>query len=196
MDAFLELRFTWHNGVCVFYECSRPFVTHESTQRMTFLARNSVSTTLNTKLMVQVALCVWAELGRVTLEQRVSDTRTIPDGKCFRAEAWALHTGESLFCYSKQTVRKRTADSRSEFALYKRWSKESHTVPSSALVAVGVTLSEDWLLRREFCRDSLFSLLLGVYRVSDAATGRLEMDCWCNKPKNQCSILIPSRWNL
>lgn len=83
---------SWNLGLLditafVFYECSRLFVTHESTQRTTFLARSSVSTTLNTKLMVQVALCVWAELGRVTLEQRVSDTRTIPDGKCFRAEA-------------------------------------------------------------------------------------------------------------
>lgn len=44
-------------------------------------------------------------------------------------------------------------------------------------------------------QDPLFSRL-GVYLVSDATTGRLEMDCWCNKPRDQCSILIPSRCSL
>lgn len=177
------------------------FVTHESTKRVTFMGGGSISTTLNTKLSAQIALCVWAEWWRVTLQQGVDRARTIPLGRCFRASAWAPHTGECVFCYSKQTVRKRTSDSRAEFAFHKRRSEESHAAPFSALVAVGVTQSdinmrEDWLRRGECFRDPLCSHLLGVYLVSDAATGRLEMDCWCNKPKNQCSFLIPSRWNL
>lgn len=38
-----------------------PFVTHESTERGTFLVGGNINTTLNTKLLVQITLCVWAE---------------------------------------------------------------------------------------------------------------------------------------
>lgn len=39
-------------------------------------------------------------------------------------------------------------------------------------------LKEVCLLERECFKDPLFSFLLGVYVVADAATGRVGMDWW------------------
>lgn len=38
-----------------------PFVIHESTERVTFLVGGDINTTLNTKLLAQITVCVWAE---------------------------------------------------------------------------------------------------------------------------------------
>lgn len=71
--------------MCVFHEYYTPFVTQESTERVTFLEGGSICTTLNIKLLVLLALCVWAKQ-QVTLE-KVNNGQTIPAGKCFRAYA-------------------------------------------------------------------------------------------------------------
>lgn len=72
--------------MCVFHEYCTPFVTQESTERVTILEGGSICTTLNTKLLVLLALCVWAKR-QGTLEQEVNSVQTIPAGKCFRAHA-------------------------------------------------------------------------------------------------------------
>lgn len=136
-------------------------------------------------------------LGRVTTSDSgagVTSVRTIPVGEGFQSLSVSSPSRRRGVICSSKTVRTRDLNSRAEFAFYK-------IVPSSCLVAVATSSCltrnrrEDRPLGREGFRDPLFSHLLGVYLVADAATGRLEMDCWCNKPRNQCSILISSRWS-
>lgn len=159
MDASLELRFTWHNGVCVFHEHCRPFVAGD--QQSDPFDRRKHSTTLNNKLSVQNALCVRTEW-QVTLEQEANSVHTIPGGNVSELKHELSTLEKALFCCSKKTVGKRISDSKWGFAFYKRWSRESHIVPPSALVAAGVTVwHETWKkidCWEECFRDPLFHI--------------------------------------
>lgn len=88
-------------------------------QQSDLFDRRKHSTTLNTKLLVQIALCVRTER-RVTLEQEVNSVHTIPGGNISELKRELSTLEDALFCHSKKTVGKRISDSKSEFGFYKR----------------------------------------------------------------------------
>lgn len=164
------------NTVCLCY----PGVSREGTS----LEGGSICTTLNTKLLVLLALRVWAKR-QGTLEQEVNSVQTIP-------------------AYPTGLRRHRKKDFRFQVGVcfLQRWSKGSPMGPRQLwrLWERQSDLNQGRILtvgrRVQGARDPLFSHLRGVYLASDTATGGLEVGRWCNKPKNQCSILIPSGWSL
>lgn len=89
------------------------------------LVGGSLHTTRNTKLLAQGPVC-WGQ----TSDAGAGGEQRTP----FRQErvsglSRAFHTGESVFGHPKKKIREKTCDSKSEFALYKRWSEESHLCP-------------------------------------------------------------------
>lgn len=61
--------------------------------------------------------------------------------------------------------------------------------PGAAAATVVQGVNKDHPLRGESAGDSQLSLLRASCG-SSTATGRSERDCWCNKPRMQCSSLF------